>query len=319
MKYCDITKQEWKSFPEKLNYLNSPMNINRNNKPMLWYSARTIIKKHKKYFQILMIWFLLISSAQIYGESPLAYAEVKNDPIPLTKELSFSKQVDVFFQHLAKLPEPEAKKIFNDYDPVIAKELNMENLFTTRYSALKNLLNSAVHESIDVLTLFTLPVLQQKKNKAIVLDKRILLQLNRQFNLHGLFLITAQSADDDSFIQMDFLVAGQGKFIVGYDNNKTIIHPEYFFATGRYNYNRFFLMENKTDGNSDRGLFNIKGLSNPSGSFESMQGPLNVAIKSLSFISRNGNEKKFLIKYDMFGIRKKIIPCIPIEKRYRDN
>ena len=113
---------------------------------------------------------------------------------------------------------------------------------------------------------------------------------------------------------MDYLVAGQGKFIVGYDRSATIIHPDYYFVTGRYNYHRYFSMDVKTDDNGNRGLFDIKCISDPLEPFGNMRGPLNVAIKSLSLISGIENGKKISIKYELFGTSTKIIPCIPIEK-----
>jgi hypothetical protein len=267
------------------------------------------------------IWFLILflGLLQTVTEPCLAYSDVKNESAPIKNELTFLNQVDIFFDNLVKLSEPGLKKIFMDYSPVIAKELDITNLYTTSYPTLETLLEYAVLESIDALSLFTHPRLQQKNNKAIVLNKAVLLKLSRQFNLHGLFLITTKSADDDTQIQMDFLVAGQGKFIVGYDKNTTIIHPDYHFATGRYDYYRFFLMDIGTDGNGERGMFDIKGLTTPSGSFKNMMGPLNATIKSLSLISREGDEKKILIRYEMFGTQEKIIPRMVIEKIFKNN
>ena len=270
----------------------------------------------RTWFLILLLFLGLL---QIDTGSCLAYSDVKNESTPIINELTFLNQVDIFFDDLVKLSESGLKKIFMDYSPVIAKELDITNLYTTSYPALETLLEYTVLESIDALSLFTHPRLQQKNNKTIVLDKAVLLKLSRQFNLHGLFLITTKSADDDTQIQMDFMVAGQGKFIVGYDKNKTIIHPDYHFATGRYDYYRFFLMDIGTDGNGERGMFDIKGLTTPSGSFKNMMGPLNAAIKSLSLISREGDEKRILIKYKIFGIQEKIIPRMVIEKVFRNN
>ena len=265
------------------------------------------------------LFILFLGLIQVRTMSHLAYSGMANEPAPIKKELIFSNQADVFFHDLVKLSEPETKKIFKDYNSVIARELDMTNLYTTGYPALEALLESAVRGSIDVLSLFTHPFLQQKNNKAIVLDKTILLKLNQQFNLHGLFLITTKSANDDSQIQMDFLVAGQAKFMVGYDKNTAIIHPDYHFATGRYDFDRFFLMDIGIDKNGEKGLFNIKGLSTPAGSFKNMMGPLNAGIKSLSLLSKDRYEKKILIKYELFGVQKKTIPCMVIEKIFRSN
>lgn len=174
-----------------------------------------------------------------------------------------------------------------------------------------------MYESVDVLTLFTLPVLLQKENKALVLDRKILMRLDSVYDLHALFLISKQSSFDNSKIQMNFLVTGQGKLIVGYDGNMTITHPDYSIATGKYEYLEFFIMDAKRDNDGNPGLFNIKGISSPHDSFKKMRGPLNAAIKSLSLMSGTETEKKTIINYEFLGANKKIVSCIPIEIRSR--
>ena len=235
------------------------------------------------------------------------------------REQTFLQQVDFFYDHLLKLPEAKSKNIFKEYGPAVAKELDMERLYLTTYQDLVDLLDLAVKESIDVLTLFTLPVLQEQTNKAIVLDKEILIQLNKHYNLHGLFLISKHSEDNDSKVQMNFLVTGQGKLIIGYDKNAVIKHPDYFFATGRYDYQELFVMDAKTDDNGNYGIFNIKGLASPTGNYNLMKGPLNVNIRSLSLVPGPENRKNILVQYDLLGSRNKTVSRIPIERVQKEN
>ncbi len=112
---------------------------------------------------------------------------------------------------------------------------------------------------------------------------------------------------------MNFLVTGQGKLIVSYDNNLTITHPDYSIATGKYDYLEFFVMDAKRDDNGNPGLFNIRGISGPLDNFKSMRGPLNAVIKSLCLMSGTGAEKKTIVNYEFLGANKTIVPCIPIE------
>ncbi len=275
----------------------------------------------KKFNRIIwyLIAFLGLNLIQIPAKSCRVYPDAGEKPAPITREPAFSNQVDMFFHDLRKLSESRAEKIFKDFTSVIANQLDITNLYIPDDNAVKALLESAVRESVDVLTLFTHPILQQKNNSAIVLDSASLLKLDRQFNLHGLFLITTESSNSGDPVQMDFLIAGQAKFIVGYNKNDTIIHQDYQFATGRYDYLKLFLMDIGLNENGERGLLGIRGLSNPSGSFKNMRGPLNVAIKSLSLPAEKGEGKKILIKYEMFGIQEKIIPCMMIEKVPRHN
>jgi hypothetical protein len=263
------------------------------------------------FFKVLVC-LLCFLSLEVYAE-PGKYSGA------IIREQAFSKQADYFYDHLIKLPESKSKNIFKEYESAVVKELDMERLYFTTYQELIDLLDLAVKESIDVLTLFTLPVLQQKANKAIVLDKEILIQLNKHYNLHGLFLIAKHSADDDSKVQMNFLVTGQGKLIIGYDKNAVIKHPDYFFATGRYDYQKLFVMDAKTDDNGNYGIFNIKGLASPTGNYQWMKGPLNVNIRSLSLIPGPENKKNILVQYDLLGSRNKMVTCIPIENLEKEN
>jgi hypothetical protein len=64
---------------------------------------------------------------------------------------------------------------------------------------------------------------------------------------------------------MKFLVIGQKKLIVGYNSNAKIKHPDYDFATGKYDYRELFTMDAGQDSKGNLGLFNIKGLSHPNG------------------------------------------------------
>jgi hypothetical protein len=86
----------------------------------------------------------------------------------------------------------------------------------------EDLLNQAVKESIDSLTLFTLPLLQDQKDFAIVFNQELLQRINKNFNFHGLFNISIPSVEDGSAVMMKFFVIGQGKFIAGYDRNAKI-------------------------------------------------------------------------------------------------
>jgi hypothetical protein len=244
----------------------------------------------------------------------VVHAEPGGHSTSTIEEQTFSKQADTFYDHLIQLPELKSKEIFKEYESAVARELDMDMLFFTSYKELIDLLDLAAKESIDVLTLFTLPLLQQKTNKAIVLDKEILTQLNNHYNLHGLFLISKESADDDSYVQMNFLVTGQGKLIIGYDRNTVIEHPDYHFATGRYDYQEFFVMDATTDNYGNCGIFNIKGLSSPTANYNWLKGPLNVNIRSLSLISGSKNKKNILVQYDLLGSRNKIVTRIPIKK-----
>jgi hypothetical protein len=244
------------------------------------------------------------------------YAQTIAKNLKQTKDQSFSKQIDVFLNSCIKASKDESVNIFGRYKEIMVRELSLERLYFVSYKEVENLLDQAVNESMDSLTLFTHPLLQNPKSFAIVFNERLLQQINKNFDFHGLFNISIPSIDDGYAVKMNFFVIGQGKFIVGYDRNAKIKHPDYGFVTGKYDYRELFIMDAGKDSEGKSGLFNIKGLSKPDGKLQWMKGPLNVDIHSLRITSDPGGHNQILIEYDLLGIKYKIIDPIPIEKLY---
>ena len=242
------------------------------------------------------------------------YAQTGTQSLQLGNEQPFSKQIDCFLNHLSKASKDKCLKIFGPYGDIISKELNLDNLYFTSYNNVEKLLDQAVSESIDLLTLFTHPLLQDQKRLAIVFGEGLLQQIDQHFNFHGLFNISAPSLDGGPTIKMTFIIMGQGKFIVGYNRNATIKHPDYAFATGKYKYNELFMMDAKKDSAGNRGLLNIKGVSSPDATPAWMKGPVNVDIRSMVMTVDKNNRRQILIQYSLFGRQHKIIDPIPIEK-----
>ena len=227
---------------------------------------------------------------------------------------SFSNQTNHFLNHLVKASADDCARVLGNYNTIIANRIDLQRAYFVPYREVAMLLDQAVIESIDSLTLFTHPLLQDKNGSAIIFSEVLLARINQTFDFHGLFNITAVGAGNGSMVRMKFLVAGQGKFIVGYDRNEKIKHPDYNFATGNYDYNELFIMDAKRDSSGNPGLFNIKALSNPAGRPRWMKGPLNVDIKSLTMTTDATGRRQILIQYNLFGSKYKIIDPIPIEK-----
>jgi len=250
------------------------------------------------------------------NENFLIYAQTAPRHIALTKDQPLSKHLNHFLTVIKKAPKDECFKTFGRYGKLIAKELNFDRLYFVSYDEVKKLLDQAAKESIDSLTLFAHPILQDPEGFAIVFNAGLLQQINKNFNFHGIFNISVPAIDDGATLKMQFLVIGQGKFIVGYNRNAIIKHPDYGFVTGHYDYNEMFIMEAKKDSHGNSGLFDIKGVSNPNEKPKWMKGPLNVDIHSMIITSDNGGQQQIRIQYDLFGIKHKILKPIPIEKLY---
>jgi hypothetical protein len=245
---------------------------------------------------------------------PTVYAQREAQSRKLTEDQSFPKHIDYFLKTISKASQKECLEIFGPYGEIISKELNVDNLYFTSYQDVEQLLKQAVHESIDSLTLFTHPLLQNQKRYAIVFSESLLQEIDQHFNFHGLFNISTPSLDAGPPIKMTFIVMGQGKFIVGYNRNTTIKHPDYAFATGKYKYNELFIMDAKKDSAGNVGLLNIKGLSSPNAKPAWMKGPVNVDIRSMVMTTNPDNRRQILIQYSLFGRKHKLIDPIPIEK-----
>jgi len=230
-------------------------------------------------------------------------------------ESTFSTQAEVLIDRLEPLPITGSRRIFDKYYAIISKELDMGNLYVTQLQEIKVLLDKAVFESIDVLTLFTHPGLQQKK--VLVIEKDILRYIDRHYDLHALFMLSCSSISNGGIVQMDFLIVGQGKLIVGYNKNAQIKHPDYAFVTGVYGYQKIFIMSAGTDEQGNPGLFGIQGVSGINEEFKPMSGPLNSAIQSLSIICDSSGDKRILVQYQLFGRGRKVVKRIPIEIRER--
>ena len=244
------------------------------------------------------------------------YAQSVPRHIAVAKDQPLSEQLNHFLTVIKKATEDECFKTFGRYGKRIAKELNFDRLYMVSYDEVSKLLDQAARESIDSLTLFTHPLLQDPEGLAIIFNADLLRQINKNFNFHGLFNISAPPIDSGDALKMQFLVVGQGKFIVGYNRNAKIKHPDYDFVTGHYDYNELFIMAAKKDLQGNPGLFDIKGVSNPDEKPRWMKGPLNVDIHSMIRTSDNGNGRQIRIQYDLFGVKHKILKPIPIEKRY---
>ncbi len=250
------------------------------------------------------------------AEPSSVYAQTKALNDRPAREQLFSEHVDDFRQKLVKAPQHACLKIFGRYNAIIENELSMEKLYFIAYKHVDTLLDKAVNASIDSLTLFTHTLLQDQKGPAIVFTGNLLHQINTKYNFHGLFYITIASTDGGPEVRMKFFVIGQGKFIVAYDRNAKIKHPDYDIVTGNYDYKELFIMDAKKDPNGNPGLFNIKGLSSPTAKPTWMKGPLNVDIHSFVMTFNADQQPQILIEYDLFGIKHKRMDPIPIEKLY---
>lgn len=280
-----------------------------------------IFKSHwlRRITKISLIIFVIFSDFNLrFSEDLPGSALMAKQHPELTEDESISKQLALFFNRLIKAPNDEWYKIFGRYSEIITSELSLDNLYFVSDKEIEYFLEQTASDSIDSLTLFTHPLFQDQQGFAIAFNEQILQQINKNFNFHGLFYISIPSVYDGSAVKMKFFVIGQGKMIVGYNQNAKIKHPDYDFVTGNYDYYELFIMDIKKDSKGNPGLFNIKGISNPNEKPQWMKGPLNVDIHSFILTSDSGGRRQIRVQFDLFGIKHKLLNPIPIEKLSND-
>lgn len=261
-------------------------------------------------------WLLLAASLVLVAWAPVRAAERGKGADPPDRPLrtaSIERHVDSLFARLAPLSPASRRSLLGDADEAMSALLDADRLARCDYAQLQGLLLAAARDSVDVLTLFTLPRMRDKGNLALLLDREQLARLDAEYELHSLFLLSQVSAKGDSTIHMVFLVAGQGKLVIGYDANLTIRHPDYGFSTGKYDYRRLVAMDARLDERGRPGLHDIVCRSEPGEDFTSLRGPMNVAIRSLVLGTGASGERSTIVSYEWFGEQSKISPCPPIE------
>jgi hypothetical protein len=266
-------------------------------------------------FSLIILFFCFVFYSRADADRLVSAQTSANNPT-LTKAQLFSKQIENFLKTLKKAPKGECTTILGKYRGVIAREINLDKLYFVSYKDVEKLLDQAVIESIDSLTLFTHPLLQDQKRFAILFNEDLLNKINHNFDLHALFNISIPAIDGGPDVKMKFFILGQGKIIVCYNRNAEIRHPDYAFATGNYDYKELFTMDFKKDLRGNRGLFNIMGRSSPHEKPQYMEGPLNASIHLLIITSDPAGRPQILIQYSLFGNKQKLLKPIPIEKLY---
>jgi hypothetical protein len=108
---------------------------------------------------LLIIIIICGDSLSGFSDDILIYAQTTVQNLNLPKDQSFSKQIDHFLHCLIKASKDECVRVFGKYSTIIAREVDFKRLYFVSYEEVEDLLDQAVNESIDSLTLFTLPPL----------------------------------------------------------------------------------------------------------------------------------------------------------------
>ena len=115
------------------------------------------------------------------------------------------------------------------------EHIDLGLLRTTSDQSAGCIMQRAVDRGLSLAELFTDPLFGRGGKLAVVLDRSQLAWMNRVFDLHSLFPPAAVD-DDGNPMVMQFLLAGQGRLVVGYDHGGEFEHrePAYHLYGGRY-------------------------------------------------------------------------------------
>ncbi len=152
---------------------------------------------------------------------------------------------------------------------------------TARFADMEPLLARAARHGWSVLEMFTQPEFTDPAGCALFLDERTLADINRKFNLHGLWQIAAPLAEGrERTLHMSYLIVGQGRLVIGYPRSAVVEINDGEAVTGKYNYEPYISARIESSQHS-RGLFDIRALPSPAAPFEPFVGPYGVQITAL--------------------------------------
>lgn len=174
---------------------------------------------------------------------------------------------------------------------------------------LSEIIRKSIRFGWGSLELFTGEVLTRNGACTIFIDRESLATIDSMFDLHSLWMIRASTRKNGA-VSMKFLLAGNGKLVMGYDIDKTrkIKVRDYDLHTGLYEYEPYLAMRIRND--KKRGLFGIRVRKSPASSTTSFIGPLNARIRSMEV-----DKDKIVVSYRFFIDATETVDKLPIEKK----
>ena len=192
-----------------------------------------------------------------------------------------------FCNALETVTPEQMEAVTGDFSSIISNLLqgNPNKLKRVPYDKTKDKLTKAAELKLSVLELFTHKEYIDKNGCMLVYDHDTLAKINEKFDMHGVWMIKAPYTDESGrhqFLEMQFLLVGLGKMIIGYPGNQTVTVNDYEVSgSNRYDYTRYTEMD-IINNDGKRGFKNITTRELPknkgSGFF---QGPINANILSM--------------------------------------
>ena len=217
-----------------------------------------------------------------------------------------------FCDQLPQVSEATLSKELGDYFAKLRTEesLTLSAVRQVSDTDMTRLLSSAARSGWGILEMFTQKELANTRGCALWLDQATLAQIDRKFDLRAVWQIEARlSGHDTEFMNMRYMVVGQGRLIIGYPRAAEIEINDGDAISGRYNYAPY-LSARIEHSASSRGLFEIRTLNAPGDGFESFIGPYGVAVNSMQLVGQ-----RILVRYTFGFEQERLTKNLPIVPR----
>lgn len=192
-------------------------------------------------------------------------------------------------------------------------ELDPQNVLRADFQHIEAVLDAAVRSQADILDLMTLKELSVKPGAAILLDSKLLQEIDARYNLHSVWQINPEAKDSSGRpLRMRFMLVGQGVLVIGYPHAATVEVVDGGPGV-EYQYEPLTIARilNQAD---KRGLFSLKTLAARGQDFGEFKGPMGVQIKAYQI-----QGDKIRVTYQMVVDQETEVPRKPIEPRDSKN
>ncbi len=186
-----------------------------------------------------------------------------------------------FTSGLQPASERTLQRATKNYRTVLQQRagLDLAKIRVATFKDIDPLLARAAQSGLGTLDLFTQKELADPSAMALLLDGSTLRQIDAKYHLSGAWMISTRTLlPDHRAMNMDYMIVGQSRLIIGYPYEA----PVEVMEEGKpleYRYEPFIEARIVNSG-LQRGLFDIKVLSNPAAEFLAFQGPMGAELRS---------------------------------------
>ena len=155
------------------------------------------------------------------------------------------------------------------------------------FESIQRILANAVREKIGPLELFSDKEFAAESGCILLFDKSTLQSIDRVFDLHPLWRIRASLKRREGHMEMDYMLLGGGKLILGYPGSAEVSVPDYKIRvygieSDVYEYEPLIAAE-IVNTRESRGLVRLRTIKEPDGGYQPFTGPFGSQVHSMEW------------------------------------